>query len=198
MPKRTAYPYGLLIFFFTILLLLPLELEEANQTGTTSLNITPKASKTTQYPSPVHAKEPICCPRAQSEAPSVNCKKETERGALRPMRERSSGRGKGSWIGGGDDALSVRELLTRFQGEIGVGVGCVCNSVSEPLLLLLGELLESPPSTVGSRNEKKLCDRECLWWCPRLEVVDDDDDEVVRGAAVRSALPGGREPKVNP
>jgi hypothetical protein len=97
------------------------------------------------------------------------------------------------------DALSVIESVTRLQGEIGVGVGCVCSSASELLLLLVLEVLESPSPTVGSRNEKKLWDRECLWWCPRLVVVD--DDEVVRGAVVRSelaVLPGGREPNVNP
>ena len=37
------------------------------------------------------------------------------------------------------------------HGEIGIGVGDVCSSA--------GELGVAP----GSRNEKKLCDIECLW-----------------------------------
>lgn len=47
----------------------------------------------------------------------------------------------------------------------------------------------------GSRNEKKLCDKECLWWCPRLDA----DEE--RGAVISSGegrCDGGRAPKVNP
>ena len=46
----------------------------------------------------------------------------------------------------------------------------------------------------GSRNEKKLCERECLWWCPRRDP---------RGSggccsSVEATMGGGRPPKVKP
>jgi len=57
-----------------------------------------------------------------------------------------------------------------IHSETGVGVGCICSSSS-------GELENGSrglPPEPGSRKEKKLCDMECLWWCPLFEVDDED------------------------
>jgi hypothetical protein len=43
-------------------------------------------------------------------------------------------------------------LALALLGEVGNGVSDGDVDVSEGL---------------GSMNEKKLCERECLWWCPR-------------------------------
>lgn len=72
------------------------------------------------------------------------------------------------------------------QGETGVIVGWVCSSSSRGD----AESMFAP----GSRKEKKLCDRECLWWWPRREV----DDEEVELADIRGAVGGERPPNVKP
>lgn len=72
--------------------------------------------------------------------------------------------------------------VVEAHGETGIGVGC---DVKSPRLV-----------EPGSRNEKKLCERECLWWCPRREAR-------ARGSC-SSTIPsslwvgGGRPPKVKP
>lgn len=53
----------------------------------------------------------------------------------------------------------------------------------------------SPLTAPGSRNEKKLCDRECLWWCPRREEVPPDSDLDIAGGC-GAFVAGGRPPKV--
>jgi len=55
---------------------------------------------------------------------------------------------------------------------------------------------------LGSMNEKKLCERECLWWCPRrVEGPLDDWLEVLLLTGMLSGPPelgGGFPPNVNP
>ena len=55
---------------------------------------------------------------------------------------------------------------------------------------------------LGCMNEKKLCERECLWWCPRrVEGPLDDWLEVLLLIRVLSNPPelgGGLPPNVNP
>ena len=68
------------------------------------------------------------------------------------------------------------------HGLTGTGVGCVWSSpggVCAP----------------GSRKEKKLWERECLWWCPRLDAPPDVDGCI--GCAA-GAEDGGRPPNVKP
>lgn len=74
-----------------------------------------------------------------------------------------------------------------FQGETGTGVGCVCNS--DP-----GVCVCVDP---GSRNEKKLCDNECLWWCPLLLLLPEFEPPAFIGGGI-GAEPGGRAPNVKP
>jgi len=73
------------------------------------------------------------------------------------------------------------------HGETGMGVGCVWRSSA-------GErgLWFSPPFVApGSRNEKKLWDMECLWWCPRLEADPEAEDEVEDGLVINSGVRPG-------
>jgi hypothetical protein len=75
------------------------------------------------------------------------------------------------------------------QGETGMGVGCVCSSSAGEC----GLKLPLPFAAPGSRKEKKLCDMECLWWCPLLEAdpdaEDDVDDDLVINSGVGSPSP---------
>ena len=76
------------------------------------------------------------------------------------------------------------------HGETGTGVGCVCSSSAGEYGL---------PLAPGSRKEKKLCDMECLWWCPRLKEEDDEPrDAVISSGVGPSSVAGGRPPKVKP
>lgn len=73
------------------------------------------------------------------------------------------------------------------HGDTGTGVGCVCSSSCG------GDA--GRPLAPGSRNEKKLCDIECLWWCPRRDVADIG---VCPPVISSPSTPGGRAPNVNP
>ena len=68
------------------------------------------------------------------------------------------------------------------HAETGVGVGCDVRSPS--------------PVEPGSRNEKKLCERECLWWCPRRDARGSGGCSSIR--ALPLWVGGGRPPKVKP
>lgn len=52
------------------------------------------------------------------------------------------------------------------------------------------------PVEPGSRNEKKLCERECLWWCPRRGALDCRCRSSVEAPPL--TMGGGRPPKVKP
>jgi hypothetical protein len=69
-----------------------------------------------------------------------------------------------------------------FQGDAGTGVVCDVRSLD--------------PVEPGSRNEKKLWERECLWWCPRRDARGSGGCSSVE--APPSTMGGGRPPKVKP
>ena len=68
------------------------------------------------------------------------------------------------------------------HGETGVGVGSDVRSPN--------------PVEPGSRNEKKLCERECLWWCPRRDARGSGECSSIRAFPLWAG--GGRPPKVKP
>lgn len=76
------------------------------------------------------------------------------------------------------------------QGDKGIGVGWVCSSSAGGVPFPL-------PVAPGSRNEKKLCDIECLWWCPRRADVGVCARAPVSSSG-ESAPGGGRPPNVKP
>jgi hypothetical protein len=132
----------------------------ASHPGTTQATATPIASKTTQYPKPVSPNDPICCPVTHSHAPSINW----------PIAQPSATRDDVGTTGGSFGAMLVcwsscveKDVLMGAadwgngemgaQGDTGVGVGCVCNSAGGTSVAFCEP---------GSRNEKKLWDRECL------------------------------------
>lgn len=75
-----------------------------------------------------------------------------------------------------DESGGIAEIGLR--GE--TGMGWICSSSS----------LKNAPLVPGSKNEKKLCNRECLWWWPRfLDVEAADDVEVAkRGPVINSGV----------
>ena len=77
--------------------------------------------------------------------------------------------------------FSIGKGEMGFQGLTGVGVGCVCSSAGPP---------------PGSRKEKKLCESECLWWCPRLAGPDGAADP--NAGSPFPASGGGFAPNVKP
>jgi len=118
--------------------------------GTTFSQATPAASNTTQYPNPVHASDPHCCPRTHNKAPKQNC----------PIAIREEGVvNKGASGGGVNGGVGMDDVIIGVIGchgeegkveDVGVGVGA-------PELKL--DALEAS----GSMKEKKLWDKECLW-----------------------------------
>ena len=67
-----------------------------------------------------------------------------------------------------------------LQGDPDTGVCCDVGSLG--------------PVEPGSRNEKKLCERECLWWCPRRDPRGSGGGS----SSVEATMGGGRPPKVKP
>ena len=114
---------------------------------------------------------------------------DSDEGEMSPCRSSSAGNGV---------------VCPVIQGDTGTGVGSVCSSPSGP----------APKSAPGSKNEKKLCDNECLWWCPLRELTDEvEEEEDKEGATMGggmglvlvpvdesegSSAPRGRPPNVNP
>ena len=91
------------------------------------------------------------------------------------------------------------------------GIGLIApqeGDVALPFLLLgeVGNMVDGEDAGgsegLGSMNEKKLCERECLWWCPRrAEGPLDDWLEVLLLIGMLSSPPelgGGFPPNVNP
>lgn len=126
------------------------------------LTATPIASKTTQYPSPVLASEPTLWPVTHSHAPSANCPRDAViasigSGSLRISKkgdvldsdrgETGEGESRGKATVEGPEGWRDDDEVDAHW-ETGIGVGC---DVKSPKLV-----------EPGSRNEKKLCERECL------------------------------------
>ena len=97
--------------------------------------------------------------------------------------------------------------MESVYGDTGMGVDNVCSSLGG------GEHGDAPfadadegkgrlPFTPGSRNEKKLCNMECLWWCSRLTMEPDNDNKldlvINSGAPVGSDCLGGLPLNVKP
>lgn len=78
-------------------------------------------------------------------------------------------------VGGGNGEMGA-------HGETGVGVGC--------------DVRSPRPVEPGSRNEKKLCERECLWWCPRRDARGRCGCSSIKAFPLWAG--GGRAPKVKP
>lgn len=91
------------------------------------------------------------------------------------------------------------------------GIGLIApqeGDVALPFVLLgeVGNMVDGEEAGgsegLGSMNEKKLCERECLWWCPRrAEGPLDDWLEVLLLIGMLSSPPesgGGFPPNVNP
>ena len=115
--------------------------------------------------------------------------------------------GVAAWNDPVGDFADNGRLDMGVHGDTGVGVDNVRSSSGG------GERGDAPstdadegdgrlPFAPGSKNEKKLCDMECLWWCPRLAVEPDDEDEldlvINSGAPVGSDCLGGLPPNVKP
>jgi hypothetical protein len=66
------------------------------------------------------------------------------------------------------------------QGDMGTGVCC--------------DLWSLGPIVPGLRNEKKLCESECLWWCPRYDPQGSGGD----CSSVKVTMGRGHPPKVKP
>ena len=88
---------------------------------------------------------------------------DSDEGEMSPCRSSSAGNGV---------------VWPVIQGDTGTGVGSVCSSPSAP----------TPKSAPGSKNEKKLCDNECLWWCPLRELTDEVEDEEDKEGAMGGAI----------
>ena len=130
----------------------------AKYPGSTRASATPNESNTTQYPKPVHANDPICCPTTHNVAPSMNWKAETTEaigstsggGRIRPtgdLARAESAYAEPFKLSTGEDASncsrsrSIGHGEMGFHGLTGVGAGSVCSSPGDP---------------PGSRKEKKL------------------------------------------
>ena len=153
------------------------------------MSATPIASNTTQYPSPVHDKLPFCCPDIHSSAPIVNSMHENAslvrnavgRDIICPNIELDLdvlGTGRlaaGSVLAGLSGSMSaLGNAVDATDADVGMGlIGPQEGDTgySALPLALLGEVVNAVGEEgdtggsegLGSINEKKLCERECLW-----------------------------------
>ena len=131
--------------------------------------------------------DPTCCPITHSHAPSTNWIAETAT-ALYEIRAGTMSRCC-STLGRGEWGMGI--LNPDFEGETEAGRADI-DWVRKPSSRFSGGVLP------GSKNEKKLWERECLWWCPRLEAEEEPECGAVSKSGVRPCDDGGRAPNVKP
>ena len=130
---------------------------EARYRGKTPVQATPKASNTTQYPSPVHASEPHSWPRTQSAEPRINWAIEIREGGELRTEET---------VGGGKVVIKdCGSCWLPYEGEEEVVAGVVDCKGEEEKEADTGVGVGAPglnEAASGSMKEKKLWDTECL------------------------------------
>ena len=112
-------------------------------------------------------------------------------------------------VGLSGSTFALGNALDAAGADEGIGLSAPHDGeVASPFVLLaeVGNVVDNGDvggrEGLGSMNEKKLCDRECFWWCPRrAEGPLDNWLEVLLLIGVLSSPPelgGGFPPNVNP